>query len=62
MSRHVDIVRAWKDEEYRKSLSAAERATLPESPAGLIELTEDDSDAVAGGRYNPTIREWGYGC
>jgi mersacidin/lichenicidin family type 2 lantibiotic len=34
----TDVVRAWKDEEYRMSLSAAEREMLPENPALLREL------------------------
>jgi mersacidin/lichenicidin family type 2 lantibiotic len=38
--RKVDIVRAWKDEEYRLSLSEEERAQLPPHPAGMIELDE----------------------
>ena len=46
---HLNIIRAWKDEEYRLSLSEAERASLPEHPAGLIELTGADLDSVAGG-------------
>ena len=45
----IDIIRAWKDEEYRASLSEAERASLPDNPAGLIELTESDLKLVAGG-------------
>ncbi|MCI0388644.1 MAG: mersacidin/lichenicidin family type 2 lantibiotic [Acidobacteria bacterium] len=50
MSRN-NIIRAWKDEEYRSSLSEAERALLPENPAGLIELSDADlGNAVAGGR------------
>ncbi len=44
-----DIIRAWKDEEYRRSLSEAERAKLPEHPAGLIELTDVELNTVAGG-------------
>ena len=44
----VDIIRAWKDEEYRASLSDAERALLPAHPAGLIELAEDEMKAVMG--------------
>ncbi len=44
-----DIIRAWKDEEYRRSLSEAERAKLPEHPAGLIELTDVELNMVAGG-------------
>ncbi len=34
-----DIIRAWKDEEYRRSLGDAQRSLLPENPAGLIEMT-----------------------
>ena len=47
---HQNIIRAWKDEEYRNSLSDAERAQLPENPAGLIELPDEELDAVAGGQ------------
>ncbi len=47
---HLDIIRAWKDEGYRLSLSDAERAQLPDNPAGLIELTDAQLGAVAGGR------------
>ena len=46
---HLDIIRAWKDDEYRLSLSEAERAQLPEHPAGLIELEDEALGAVAGG-------------
>lgn len=43
------IVKAWKDNEYRQNLSAAELAMLPENPAGLLELTDEDLAKVAGG-------------
>ena len=46
----VDIVRAWKDEEYRASLTQAERALLPAHPAGLIELDDEEMKKVMGGR------------
>jgi mersacidin/lichenicidin family type 2 lantibiotic len=46
---HKDIIRAWKDEEYRRSLTDAERAQLPAHPAGLIELDDADLGLVAGG-------------
>ena len=46
---NLDIVRVWKDEEYRNSLSAEELALVPENPAGLIELDDADLDSVAGG-------------
>jgi mersacidin/lichenicidin family type 2 lantibiotic len=44
-----DIIRAWKDEEYRKSLTNEQRASMPANPAGQIELTDADMGAVAGG-------------
>ncbi len=44
-----DVVRAWKDEAYRLSLSDAERSSLPANPVGEIELTEADLEAVYGG-------------
>ncbi|MDY6876288.1 MAG: mersacidin/lichenicidin family type 2 lantibiotic [Chloroflexota bacterium] len=45
---NLDIVRAWKDPEYRLNLSEAERALLPENPAGLIELSDADLGEVGG--------------
>ncbi|HEY0735248.1 MAG TPA: mersacidin/lichenicidin family type 2 lantibiotic [Herpetosiphonaceae bacterium] len=45
---NVDIIRAWKDDEYRSSLSEEARALLPEHPAGLLELRDEDLGLVAG--------------
>jgi mersacidin/lichenicidin family type 2 lantibiotic len=45
----LDIIRAWKDEEYRQSLSSADRSQLPQNPAGIIELTDPDMAEVEGG-------------
>jgi mersacidin/lichenicidin family type 2 lantibiotic len=61
---HQDIIRAWKDEEYRNSLSESERAQLPENPAGLIELPDSELEAVAGGnqRRAQTITHAPYVC
>ena len=42
-----DIVRAWKDEAYRQSLSEEELKALPACPAG--ELSDLELAAVAGG-------------
>ena len=56
-----EIVRAWKDSEYRASLTEAQRAQLPEHPAGLIELT-DEQLGVAGGEEAATWRADTYGC
>jgi mersacidin/lichenicidin family type 2 lantibiotic len=52
---HLDIIRAWKDEEYRLSLSAAERAQLPAHPAGLIALTDAELAQVGGGSWGPLL-------
>lgn len=43
------VIRAWKDPEFRRSLSEEEQEALPESPAGAIELTDDELETVAGG-------------
>lgn len=48
----VDVVRAWKDEEYRLSLSDAQRAVLPAAPAGLIELTDEELGGIAAARLS----------
>ena len=53
--RNMDIIRAWKDPEYRLSLSEAEKALLPDHPAGIIELTDADLGAVAGGLIAQTM-------
>ena len=42
-----NIIRAWKDPEYRNSLSASERALLPANPAGRLESTEAKSNPSA---------------
>jgi mersacidin/lichenicidin family type 2 lantibiotic len=43
------IVNAWRNEEYRDRLSTEERALLPESPIGEIDLSESELQDVAGG-------------
>jgi mersacidin/lichenicidin family type 2 lantibiotic len=43
------IIRAWKDPEYRLSLSDEDQALLPENPAGAIELSDDELEMAAGG-------------
>ncbi|HEX8433629.1 mersacidin/lichenicidin family type 2 lantibiotic [Archangium sp.] len=52
------IIRAWKDPEFRASLTSEQRAALPESPSGksMTELGEDELGDAVGGVINPTIR------
>ena len=45
----VEVIRAWKDEEYRSSLGCSELGTLPANPAGMIDLSEIELSVIAGG-------------
>lgn len=51
--RRADIIRAWKDEEYRASLSVEERASMPDNPAGLVDLSEAELEGVGGNTNGP---------
>jgi mersacidin/lichenicidin family type 2 lantibiotic len=53
---HANIIRAWKDADFRNSLSEKERTLLPENPAGLIELTDAQLGVIAGGLRYATER------
>ena len=46
----IDVVRAWKDPTYRKTLSASELKSLPPNPAGNKELLAED--------LKMTVRSW----
>jgi mersacidin/lichenicidin family type 2 lantibiotic len=48
------IVSSWKNEDYRLSLSVDEQALMPENPAGLIELTDEELLGIDGGTGEPT--------
>ena len=58
MDEPVDVTRAWKDEEYRKSLTPQQLAQLPPNPAGEEEVSEEELDEVSGGNlqfYRPQV-------
>ena len=44
-----DVIRAWKDEAYRDSLTAEQRALIPDHPAGIVDLGDDALRLVTGG-------------
>ena len=44
----IDIIRAWKDEAYRQSLTSEQQALLPENPAGELELSESELETIHG--------------
>ena len=56
------IIRAWKDESFRRGLSADERALLPANPAGLIELDDAQLEVAAGARPPVTCTVCGEVC
>lgn len=47
---HENIIRAWKDENYRQSLTEEEQSLLPANPAGMLELTDAQLGNAAGGK------------
>ena len=52
----LDVIRAWKDVKYRRSLSSEQLAALPANPVGLVELTDDDlanASGLGGGAKPP---------
>lgn len=44
---NTDIIRAWKDEAFRESLKDP---SIPEHPAGQIELTDASLSGIRGGQ------------
>ena len=55
-----NVIRAWKDQEYRLGLNEAERALVPEHPAGAIELSDAALAGAAGGiiAHTTIIGSW----
>ena len=49
------IIRAWKDEEFRSSLSELELSVLPEHPAGMVQISDDEMGNVGGQATTGTI-------
>lgn len=45
-----DIIRAWRDSNYRESLTEEQRALLLENPLGEA-LSEEELDSVGGGYW-----------
>lgn len=49
MANSKEIIRFWKEENYRLGMTEAERATFPDNPAGKVDLSDHDLQGVAGG-------------
>jgi mersacidin/lichenicidin family type 2 lantibiotic len=52
---NINIIRAWKDEEYRSTLSQADLDFLPSNPAGPDELSDEELQSVDGGAWTHII-------
>ena len=46
----IDVIRAWKNEDYRASLTVEQLAQLPANPAGGIEVRQSDRNIFETGR------------
>jgi mersacidin/lichenicidin family type 2 lantibiotic len=55
----LEIVRAWKDEEYRDTFTTEQRAQLPEHPSGVIEFEERGFEEDNSLRFVPAAGTWG---
>ena len=44
-----EIIRAWKDEAFRNSLTEEQRASIPPAPSDMSELDDEELEVVAGG-------------
>ena len=61
----IDIVKAWKDPNYRASLSPEQLAAVPENPAGTVEYSlveEKDSPKVTIRGCHPNTNDNTYTC
>ena len=47
----LETIRAWKDEEYGDTLTAEQRAQVPEHPAGTIEFQGSDRVRLGMGTF-----------
>ncbi len=59
--KKVDVVRAWRDAEYRSSLSEDVRQNLPASPAGIANIDDDVLKSITGGCGGSTCSCGGVG-
>jgi mersacidin/lichenicidin family type 2 lantibiotic len=61
MSR-VDVVRAWRDPQYRRSLSREQRAALPRNPAGEVQVSEQELQAASGAGPETGVQTTAWFC
>jgi mersacidin/lichenicidin family type 2 lantibiotic len=54
----MNTIKAWKDEDFRLSLTNEERAQLPANPAGIVELTDEALDSLLSGGVDSSSCCW----
>jgi mersacidin/lichenicidin family type 2 lantibiotic len=62
MDEKVDITRALRDKDYYNSLTAAQKAQVPNSPVGEAGLSDTDLEQAAGGNLAITGTGSGETC
>ena len=50
-----DVIRAWKDPFYRATLSGEAQASLPQHPAGITALSDDQLVTASGALLTTAI-------
>ena len=56
----MEIVKAWKDEEYRDTLTTEQLAQLPEHPSGIIEFEQPELEDES--LFGPEARKCKFSC
>jgi len=54
----TDVVRAWRDREYRASLSSDELAMLPPNPAGELHMSDVRFHRASGPSKSNATTAW----
>ena len=53
-----EIIRAWKDPEYRENLTKESRSQLPDNPAGVIEILDKKAQTLVGGKFTDKLTKF----
>ena len=57
-----NIIRAWKDRDFRNSLTEDELNSLPSNPAGMIDISDVELEMANGGNAASTEHFKTLGC
>ena len=57
-----NVIRAWKDKDFRNSLTEDELNSLPSNPAGMIDISDMELEMASGGNVASTEHFSTLGC